>query len=76
MVAVWIQDFFRMRKRHRLFILTELNEITPAKAKPTTNTTRKCDMLMDYLHTNPDAVIPYQTSNILLKVVSDVAFSF
>ena len=30
-------------------------------------------MLMDYLHTNPDAVI-YHASDIIIKIVSDAAF--
>ena len=31
-------------------------------------------MLMDYLHTNTDAVIRYHASAIILKIVSDAAF--
>ena len=31
-------------------------------------------MLMDYLHTNPDAVICYHAINMILKIVSDAAF--
>ena len=38
-------------------ILSALNEISPEQAKLTTNTAEKCDMLMNYLYTNPDAVI-------------------
>ena len=31
-------------------------------------------MLIDYLHTNPNAAIRYYASNIILKFVSDTAF--
>ena len=55
-------------------ILNTLNEIASEQAKPTTDTSEKCDMLMDYLHTNPHAAIPYHASYMILKVVSDSAF--
>ena len=55
-------------------ILPALNEIAAEQAKPTTDTAHKCDMLMDYLHTNPNAVIRYTASDMILKVVSDAAF--
>ena len=31
-------------------------------------------MLIDYLHTNPNAAIRYHDSDMILKVVSDAAF--
>ena len=31
-------------------------------------------MLMDYLQTNPDAVIWYHASDMIIKIVSDAAF--
>ena len=31
-------------------------------------------MLMDYLHTNHDAVIPYHSSDMIFKIVLDTAF--
>ena len=34
-----------------------LNEIYTKQAKPTTNTSNKTDMIMNYLHTYPNAVI-------------------
>ena len=39
------------------YILPALNEIASKQSKPTTNTTIKFDMLMDYLHTNPNTFI-------------------
>jgi hypothetical protein len=38
-------------------ILFALNQIASKQAKPTTDTIPKTDMLMDYLHTYPNAVI-------------------
>ena len=55
-------------------ILPALNEIASEQSKPTTDTIIKFDMLMDYLRTNPDAIICYQTSDMILKIVSDAAF--
>ena len=51
-------------------ILRALNEISSEQVKPKINTARKCDMLMEYLHTNLDAVIRYHASEMVLKVVS------
>ena len=56
------------------FILNTLNEIALEQAKPTTDSSEKCVMLMDYLHTNPHAAICYHASDMILKVVSDAAF--
>ena len=55
-------------------ILPVLNEIASKQSKPTTDTATKCDMLMDYLHTNPNAVIRYRDREILLKFVSNTVF--
>ena len=55
-------------------ILPDLNKIPPKQANPTTDTAIKYDMLMDYLHTNPDAVIHYHASDMIFKIVSDAAF--
>ena len=55
-------------------ILPALNEIASKQSKPTTNTTIKFDMLMDYLHTNPNTFIWYHASDMILKIVSDAAF--
>ena len=55
-------------------ILPTLNDIASEQAKPTTDTSEKCDMLMNYLHTNPTASIRYHVSVMIFKVVSDAAF--
>ncbi len=54
-------------------ILPDLNEIASEQAKPTTDTIPKTDMLMDYLHTYPNAVIRYHASGMILKITSNTA---
>jgi hypothetical protein len=55
-------------------ILPALNEIASEQAKPATDTIPKTDMLMDYLHTYPNAVIRYHASDMILKITSDAAY--
>jgi len=55
-------------------ILPALNEIATEQASPTTDTIGKTDMLMDYLHTYPHAIIRYYASDMILKITSDAAY--
>ena len=55
-------------------ILVALNEIASEQSKPTTDTMAKTDMLMDYLHTYPNATIRYHASDMVLKICSDAAY--
>jgi hypothetical protein len=55
-------------------ILVALNEISTEQAKPTTATRNKTDMLMDYLHTYPNAVIHFYASDMILKICLDEAY--
>jgi hypothetical protein len=55
-------------------ILPTLNEIASEQAKPTTYTNPKTNMLMDYLHTYPNAIIRYHASDMILKITSDAAY--
>ena len=55
-------------------ILPTLNESQTQQAKPTEDTTAKCDMLMDYLYTYPDATIRFYASDMILKCTSDAAY--
>jgi hypothetical protein len=55
-------------------ILPALNEIASEQASPTTGTINKTDMLMDYLHTYPNAAIRYYASDMILKITSDAAY--
>ena len=56
------------------YILPDLNEIASEQDNPTTDTLLKLFMIMDYLYTNPEAIICYHTSDKILKIVSDTAF--
>jgi hypothetical protein len=56
-------------------ILVAPNKIASEQAKPTTDTHNKTNMLlMDYLHTYPNAVIRFYASDMVLKICSDAAY--
>jgi hypothetical protein len=55
-------------------ILPALNEIASEQAAPTTNTLETTEMLMDYLHTYPNAILRYYASDMLLKITADAAY--
>jgi hypothetical protein len=55
-------------------ILPALNELASEQASPTTDTIAKADMLMDYLHMYPNAVIRYHVSDMILKTTSDATY--
>jgi hypothetical protein len=55
-------------------ILPALNEIASEQASPTTLTTERTKMLMDYLHTYPEGVIRYYASDMILKTSTDAAY--
>ena len=55
-------------------ILPALTDIASAQANPTEHTLKACHMLMDYLHTYPNAKIRYSKSDMVLYVDSDAAY--
>jgi hypothetical protein len=55
-------------------ILPSLNEIATQQANPTTETMEKCDMLMDYLASNPDAKVRFYASDMYLYLETDAAY--
>jgi hypothetical protein len=55
-------------------MLPALNKITTQQAAPTQNTQRKCKHLLDYCSTYPNAVIRYNTSDMVLHADSDAAY--
>ena len=55
-------------------ILPALNEIAVKQASPTLETTKKVNMLMDYLATYPNAKLRYYAGTMNLKVDSDAAY--
>lgn len=55
-------------------ILPALHEIASQQSKPTKDTLERTDMLMDYLHTYPEAVIRFYTSDMQLYIDTDAAY--
>ena len=55
-------------------MLVALNEIATKQAKPTEDTQRKLQHLLDYVATHPNAVIRYHKSDMVLHVDSDAAY--
>ena len=55
-------------------ILPALSSISSTQSNPTENTSNECKMLMDYLHTYPNATIRYYKSNMVLYIDSDAAY--
>jgi hypothetical protein len=55
-------------------IIPAINEIASEQAAPTTDTCETTHMLLDYLHTYPNAVLRYYASDMILKITSDAAY--
>jgi hypothetical protein len=55
-------------------ILTALGSIATQQANPTKNTMIKVKQFLDYAFTHPDAIVTYQTSDIVLAAHSDASY--
>ena len=55
-------------------MLHALNKITTQQSKPTAHTITKCNRLLDYAATYPNAVIRYHASNMILHCETDAAY--
>ena len=55
-------------------VLPALGDISTAQAAPTTTTSKKTSMLMDYLHTFPNATLRYYSGDMQLHIESDAAY--
>ena len=55
-------------------MLVALNTFSRHQAQPTQETIDKVNQLLDYAATNPDAVIEYNPSDIILKIHSDASY--
>ena len=55
-------------------MLAALGSIATQQANPTENTMKKVKQLLDYAATNPDAIITYQASNMVLAAHSDASY--
>ena len=55
-------------------MLPALNEISSQQAAPTVDTAKKCNMLMDYAHTYPNATLRYHASDMILYIEADSSY--
>lgn len=55
-------------------IITALNKIASMQTRPTERTTKKIEMLLNYLFTHPNARIRFYSSDIFLYVDSNAAY--
>lgn len=55
-------------------MIVAVNELAAQQAAPTSTTINKCNMLLDYAHTYPDATIRYYASGMCLHIDSDSAY--
>jgi hypothetical protein len=55
-------------------ILVGLSSLTAAQAKPTKHTVFLIKWLLDYAATNPDAILTYKKSNMVIAVHSDASY--
>ena len=54
-------------------MIPALKEISTQQSKPTTHTITKCNRLLDYAETYPNAAIRYHESNMILHGDMDAA---
>ena len=55
-------------------MLVALSAIASEQATPTKNTLKKISQFLDYTVTNPDSVLTYQHSDMILNVESDASY--
>jgi hypothetical protein len=55
-------------------MLVALNEISTSQAAPTTDTLKKCNQVLDYAATHPNATIRYTASDMILMTDTDAAY--
>jgi hypothetical protein len=55
-------------------IITGLSSLAAAQAKPTAHTVFLIKWLLDYIATNPDAILTYKKSDMVLAVHSDASY--
>jgi hypothetical protein len=55
-------------------MLVTLNNLGTSQAAAIEDTSNRCNMLMDYAHTHPDATIRYHASDMQLWIISDAAY--
>ena len=55
-------------------IITGLSTLATAQAKPTVHTVFLIKWLLDYCATNPDAILTYKKSDMVLAIYSDASY--
>ena len=55
-------------------IITGLSSLAAAQAKPTVHTVFLIKWLLDYVATNPDSILTYKKSDMVLAVHSDTSY--
>ena len=55
-------------------ILPTINELGLSQSKPTENTKKKAEQLLDYLYTHKSATLRYNASDMQLHIDSDAAY--
>ena len=55
-------------------ILLALNAIAGAQAAPTNNTLKRVHQFLDYMATNPNAIVRFRASDMVLNVHSDASY--
>ncbi len=55
-------------------ILMSLSAIAAEQANPTESTMKQVKHLLDYMHTNPNAIIRFQASDMILNIHSDASY--
>ena len=55
-------------------ILHALSEIASQQANPTEKTIQRVNQLLDYMHSNPNAIIRFYASDMVLNVHSDASY--
>ena len=57
-----------------LTILLSLSTIAAEQANPTERTMQRVQHLLQYMHTNPNAIIQFRASNMVLNIHSDTSY--
>ena len=55
-------------------MIVSVNKLSSQQAAPPRETLKKCNMLMDYAHTYPNATICYHASDMCLHIDYDAAY--
>ena len=61
-------------KAVELTIIASLSEITLQQAAPTENTMKKVNHFLDYMASNPDALVRFHASDMVLNYHSDASY--